>query len=296
MRVFVWVASSMLSCVAVLAVRCRLAGLPWLTCEMSRRRRYEPTRRPSRSTAGTVPERYNIAQDVCDKHPPDKLAMVWEDYRGNERRVNWGELQELSNRFANVLARPRGGARRPGRGGAARRRRRPRPSSSAPGSSGRSCSRCRSSTATRASRTGYATPRPRCSSPTPTTPSRFDDAPVDDVLVLDARLVRRRGDPRSSASTPRPTTRRSSTTPSGTTGLAKGILHAHRYLLGARGVHLLPRRPGRRALPRHGRVGLGGRHRAAARARGAWARSSSSSSARAASTPTSSSRCSPSTG
>src|SRR4051794_198201 len=50
-----------------------------------------------------VPERYNIAQDVCDKHPPDKLAMVWADYRGNERRVNWGELQELSNRFANVL-------------------------------------------------------------------------------------------------------------------------------------------------------------------------------------------------
>src|SRR3954453_12160132 len=50
-----------------------------------------------------VPERYNIAQDVCDKHPPDKLAMVWEDYRGNEREVRWGELQELSNRFANVL-------------------------------------------------------------------------------------------------------------------------------------------------------------------------------------------------
>ena len=33
------------------------------------------------------------------------------------------------------------------------------------------------------------------------------------------------------ASTPPPTTRPSSTTPSGTTGLAKGILHAHRYLL-----------------------------------------------------------------
>ena len=26
-----------------------------------------------------VPERYNIAVDVCDKHPRDKLAMVWED-------------------------------------------------------------------------------------------------------------------------------------------------------------------------------------------------------------------------
>ena len=34
----------------------------------------------------------------------------------------------------------------------------------------------------------------------------------------------------------------------------------------ARGVRLLPRRAGRRALPRHGRVGVGGRHRAAARA------------------------------
>jgi acetyl-CoA synthetase len=51
-----------------------------------------------------VPERYNIAADVCDKHPRDKLAMVWEDYRGNEREVSFGELQDLSNRFANVLA------------------------------------------------------------------------------------------------------------------------------------------------------------------------------------------------
>jgi acetyl-CoA synthetase len=50
-----------------------------------------------------VPERYNIAADVCDKHPPDKLAMVWEDWRGEEREVTFGELRELSNRFANVL-------------------------------------------------------------------------------------------------------------------------------------------------------------------------------------------------
>src|SRR5690349_5889750 len=50
-----------------------------------------------------VPERYNIAQDCCDKHPPDKLAMVHEDFQGNVREVRWGELQELSNRFANVL-------------------------------------------------------------------------------------------------------------------------------------------------------------------------------------------------
>ena len=50
-----------------------------------------------------VQERYNIARDVCDKHEPDRLAMVWEDWQGNERRVTFGELQELSNRFANVL-------------------------------------------------------------------------------------------------------------------------------------------------------------------------------------------------
>jgi len=51
-----------------------------------------------------VPERYNIARDVCFKHPADKLAMIHEDPQGNVREVRWGELQELTNRFANVLA------------------------------------------------------------------------------------------------------------------------------------------------------------------------------------------------
>ena len=50
-----------------------------------------------------VPERYNIAADVCDKHPRDKLAMVWEDWRGSERNVSWGELQDLAAQVANVL-------------------------------------------------------------------------------------------------------------------------------------------------------------------------------------------------
>ncbi len=50
-----------------------------------------------------VPERYNIAVDVCDKHPRDKPAMVWEDYRGSRRDVSFGELQDLSNSFADVL-------------------------------------------------------------------------------------------------------------------------------------------------------------------------------------------------
>jgi acetyl-CoA synthetase len=50
-----------------------------------------------------VPDRYNIATDVCDKHPRDQLAMIWEDWRGNERQVTFGELQDLSNKFASAL-------------------------------------------------------------------------------------------------------------------------------------------------------------------------------------------------
>src|ERR687893_1257464 len=50
-----------------------------------------------------VPDRYNIAADCCDKHPPDKLAMIHERFDGAVREVRWGEIQEASNRFANVL-------------------------------------------------------------------------------------------------------------------------------------------------------------------------------------------------
>ncbi len=50
-----------------------------------------------------VPERYNIAQDVCDKHPSDKLAMVWERFDGARRELAWGELQALANQAAWAL-------------------------------------------------------------------------------------------------------------------------------------------------------------------------------------------------
>ena len=53
--------------------------------------------------AWVVPERYNIAADVCDKHPPDKLAMLHEHFDGTVREVRWGELQEASDRFARQL-------------------------------------------------------------------------------------------------------------------------------------------------------------------------------------------------
>jgi acetyl-CoA synthetase len=50
-----------------------------------------------------VPDRYNIVSDVCDRHPRDKLAMIHEDFEGKVQKVTWGELQDDANRFANVL-------------------------------------------------------------------------------------------------------------------------------------------------------------------------------------------------
>jgi len=51
-----------------------------------------------------VPERYNIAADVCEKHARDKLAMVWERFDGARRDVPWGEMQDLSGQAAHALA------------------------------------------------------------------------------------------------------------------------------------------------------------------------------------------------
>jgi len=51
-----------------------------------------------------VPPRYNIATDVCDRHPREKLAMVWESFDGSGREVSWGELQDLANQAAHTLA------------------------------------------------------------------------------------------------------------------------------------------------------------------------------------------------
>jgi acetyl-CoA synthetase len=50
-----------------------------------------------------VPERYNIATDVLDKHDPSRTAMLWEDWQGNERVLTFGDMQSLANRAANVL-------------------------------------------------------------------------------------------------------------------------------------------------------------------------------------------------
>jgi len=50
-----------------------------------------------------VPLRYNIAADVCDNHPRDKAAMIWESFDGTTRELDWGELQDLANQAAYTL-------------------------------------------------------------------------------------------------------------------------------------------------------------------------------------------------
>jgi len=62
--------------------------------------RYEDERAAHR---WTVPERYNIAADVCDRHPREKPAMLHERHDGAVREVAWGELQDLANQAAHVL-------------------------------------------------------------------------------------------------------------------------------------------------------------------------------------------------
>ena len=176
-----------------------------------------------------VPERYNIAADVCDKHPRDKLAMVWEDFRGDERRVSWGELQSLVRPRRQRPARPRGGARRPGRRGrsgdagdgggllrhleaggdpaldvgALRRRGHPAPDLGLPGEADRLLPRPGRAHARRPGRGGGVARRELLA-------GADDQADTVDTAADDpAQLYYS----------------------SGTTGLAKGILHAHRYIL-----------------------------------------------------------------
>ena len=212
-----------------------------------------------------VPERYNIAADVCDKHPRDKPAMVWERFDGARRDVTWGELQDLSNQAANVLRDH--GVERGERvavvlpptpetaaiffgtwknagdpaldvGPLRRRRHRAPPA--------------RLAAARARHRQGQ---RRRASTP----------SLVGELLVLDDGLL-------DGASTEFETADTAADDPAQlyyTSGHHRpGQGHRPRPPLRARarGVPLLPRGAGRRALPRHGGVGVGGGHRAAARA------------------------------
>lgn len=53
-----------------------------------------------------LPETFNFGRDVVDviaQEEPAKLALIWCDEAGNERRFTFGEIGKLTNRFANLL-------------------------------------------------------------------------------------------------------------------------------------------------------------------------------------------------
>jgi acetyl-CoA synthetase len=47
--------------------------------------------------------RVSAAHLLCDRHPPERTALVYEDAAGREERLTFGDLREQSARFAGVL-------------------------------------------------------------------------------------------------------------------------------------------------------------------------------------------------
>ena len=210
-----------------------------------------------------VPERYNIAEDVCFKHPADKLAMIHEDFEGDRARGRAGaSCRRTSQPVRQRAARARRRARRP-RGDAAAADARDRvgvlrhlPLRGDPALDVRALRRRRHPPPRHGLRGEGA--RHRRGQPGPRRPVAGRAR-----AAARRRAARDGAPPTSTASTRR---RRP--------GAAVLLLRHDRPGQGdracaplparARGVRLLPRRPGRRGLPRHGRVGVGGRDRAAA--------------------------------
>jgi acetyl-CoA synthetase len=176
-----------------------------------------------------VPDRYNIAADVCDRHPPDKLAMIHEDFQGQIRQVSWGELQADSARFANVLA-----AHGVQRGDRVAMLLPPTPETAAAFFGTWKLGAILLSMSVLYGDEGI---RHRISDSQPNVvvtdaanAERIDRALVEHVLVLDDQLL-------AGVDPSFETVDTAADDPaqlyysSGTTGLAKGILHAHRYIL-----------------------------------------------------------------
>jgi acetyl-CoA synthetase len=175
-----------------------------------------------------VPARYNIAQDVCDKHPADKLAMVHEHFDGTVREVAWGELQELANRAANLLA-----ARGVGRGDRVAVVLPPTPEAAAVffgtwklGAILLSMSVLYGNDGIRHRLTDS---QARLLVTDAGNAPRFEGMGIELLVLDDAALAAAATDPVTADSAADDPAQLYYT--SGTTGLAKGIVHAHRYLL-----------------------------------------------------------------
>src|SRR5947209_10273712 len=176
-----------------------------------------------------VPPRYNIAADVCDKHPRDKAAMIWESFDGTTRELDWGELQDLANQAAHTLH-----ARGIGKGDRVAVVLPATPETAAIFFGVWKVGAILLSLSVLYGDDGLEH-RLRDSGAAllvtdPANAPRFDHAWAPDVLVLEADTL-------SDAPTAAICEDTSADDPaqlyytSGTTGLAKGIVHAHRYIL-----------------------------------------------------------------
>src|SRR3954454_14480285 len=200
-------------------------GYPYI--ERSQMGRYEEV---CASHRWEVPERYNIAADVCDKHPREKLAMVHERFDGERRELTWGELQDLSNQAANLLA-----ARGVERGDRVAVVLPPTTETAAIffatwklGAILLSMSVLYGDDGIRHRLTDsqakvLVTDEPNA--------PRFDSSWVDEILILGADTLRGRPTDFETADTSADDPAQLYYT-SGTTGVAKGVVHAHRYILG----------------------------------------------------------------
>lgn len=176
-----------------------------------------------------VPERYNIAADVCDARDPASTAMIHEDPDGVVREVAWGELQGLSNRAANLLA--NAGVQRGDRVAVVLP---PTPETAAVFFATWKLGALLLSMSVLYGDEGIAhrlnDSQPRVLVTDAANAARFEGAAVPRVLVLDPRDLAGESDAFTTVDTAAEDPAQLYYT-SGTTGLAKGIVHAHRYLL-----------------------------------------------------------------
>ena len=176
-----------------------------------------------------VPERYNIAADCCDKHPRDKPAILHERYDGVTRELTWGELQDLSGQAANLLE-----ARGVERGDRVAVVLPPTPETAAIFFGTWKLGAILLSMSVLYGDEGIAhrlnDSRPTVLVTDPANAPRFADHAVP-VVTLTPELLAEYSTDHATADTAADDPAQLYYT-SGTTGLAKGIVHAHRYLLG----------------------------------------------------------------
>ncbi len=176
-----------------------------------------------------VPGRYNIAVDTCDRHPREKLAMIHEDFGGRVRRVSWGELQDDANRFANLLV-----ARGIAPGDRVAMLLPPVPETAAAffgtWKAGAILLSMSVLYGDEGIRHRLSDSQPKVVLTNAANADRIERSLVEHLLILDDQLLR------DASSSFRPVDTAADDPAqlyysSGTTGLAKGILHAHRYVL-----------------------------------------------------------------